>query len=237
MSYSLFLSFTFHIFLLSILFFINISSNKPIQKRYYIDFIGKTEVINAGQGDEKSFKNTINSNFLNKNKSLKLNSEIINKNDAKKQIKQIDDSDYIYTNSRNIEPSMINEKSEIITNNLSTTSDQRSDSISHSFSTHGRSITFGSDFPYPYYITKLRSVLYDNWQAKEIISSNLKAIVRFNISKDGNITGIKIYSSSGNRIFDETVLSTIYGIGKLDPLPVDFNEAYLTVYVEFKSMD
>jgi len=55
--------------------------------------------------------------------------------------------------------------------------------------------------------------------------------------KDGSIRDVRIYNSSGNRIFDEMVLSTIYSIKKFDPLPKDFNEDYLSVYVAFKSME
>jgi outer membrane biosynthesis protein TonB len=55
--------------------------------------------------------------------------------------------------------------------------------------------------------------------------------------RDGSIRNVIIYNSTGNRIFDEMVISTIYGIKKFDPLPKDFSEDYLSVYVEFKSME
>jgi TonB family protein len=242
MSNSIFLSFTIHLFLFGILFFINLKSISSKPKQYYIDFIGRTDVVNVGEESKKLSTYSSDKKEIEKDSKNIVPKKLINKINISKQV---EDPDYIYTNTKNLRPSMIDEESKIINDNkLNDTQSknfvQNLGSTSNSNNAGGSQssgITFGSEFPYPYYITKLRTKLYDSWQERDIVSSNLKAVVRFNIIRDGSIRNVIIYNSSGNRIFDEMVLSTIYGIKKFDPLPKDFSEDYLIVYVEFKSME
>ena len=217
------------------LFFINLYSRISTPKQYYIDFIGKTEIINQTDKSLNRISNSsTNKEFVDK---MKMEKKTVDKEDKTKQLykKQIEDRDYIYTNSKNLRPSMIDERSEIL-ENISKGSKGSYKNIEEN-NTSTSLISFDSDFPYPYYITKLRSRLYDSWQSREVVLSNLKAVIRFNIMKDGSIKGVRVYTSSGNKMFDEAAILSVHEIGKFDPLPDGFDEQYLSVYVEFKSVD
>ena len=225
------LSLTVHILLFGFLILMNFRYTLSRPKQYYIDFIGKTEVVNST--NLQSFS----SSKPKETEKLYETSKTPSIDKKKEYKKQIEDPDYLYTNSKALKPSMINEKSKILDTSFENKNPAVENEQQDLQTSLNSSISFGTDFPYPWYITKLRTKLYDSWQAKYIVSSNLKAVVRFNIMRDGSIEGIRIYTSSGNKIFDETAISSVYDIGRFDALPSDFNDRYLTVYVEFKSME
>ncbi|MGC8867887.1 MAG: TonB family protein, partial [Elusimicrobiales bacterium] len=137
------------------------------------------------------------------------------------------------TNTRNIKPSMAYEKSTIIDEDKSAYNITTYNSTSSSASSE---IKTDKDFPYPYYITRLREVLFDSWKSKNVSATNISAIVKFRIYPNGEIRNISIEKSSSNNLFDYSVLSAVSEIKKVDPLPADFFEDYLTVYVEFKAV-
>lgn len=228
MNYSVFYSFSIHIVLFGLIFISQktFSNSKP--KQYYIDFIGKTQVTTQGPESEiktNQPKETEKADIEKKSEKIPIKPNI-------KTPKQVEDPDYLYTNVKNIKPSMALEESEIMK------SESKNFNNSEPNTTQSSSgIRTDSDFPYPWYITKLRTKLYDSWQSRDITSKNLKAIVRFKIFSDGEISSIRIESSSGNRLFDQSVISTVAEIKRFDPLPSDFREDFLTIYVEFKTSD
>lgn len=194
------------------------------KKQYYIDFIGNKETTTI-QNIKEGYKNLQSEG---KKHPPKINKETNNS----KTTKQIDDPDYIYTNAKNIKPSMAEEKSDILTNTKIS-----EDNSSQLDTQQSGGIRTDTNFPYPWYITKLRARIWDIWQEENISSKNLKAVVKFRITSIGKITDIKIVNSSGNRLFDQSVISTISAIKQFDPLPENFFEDYLTIYVEFKTTE
>lgn len=222
MSYSLFYSFSIHLLAILIL----ILSQKPqlnTTRQYYIDFLAKQEVNtpqNTNYNEDKS--------NLNKLDRVK-NKEQIENTKTKSTFQQVEDRDYLYTNARNIKPSMANVESKILE------SESTSGNETGITNQNTSSIRTDSNFPYPFYITKLRTILWENWQRREITSKGLKAVVSFIILKNGEIRSIKIDSPSGNELFDQSVIASVKEISRADPLPEEFNEDFLTVYVEFKT--
>lgn len=74
------------------------------------------------------------------------------------------------------------------------------------------------------YARKVAQLIRGNWNIPSIISQselkNLKTEIFFRITFDGGIYDIKIGNSSGNKIFDSSVVEAIRKTGKL-PLPED----------------
>ncbi|MEF3280039.1 MAG: TonB family protein [Elusimicrobiota bacterium] len=210
---------------LTLISFPNLKSGK---KQYYIDFIGKSEIITTQ--NYYSEQKTNNTETQNPIKPEIKNDEIKSKTEKDQQI---EDSDYLYTNVKGIKPSMADEESQILKSN----SKNLSDNVTKSNDFKQQGIRTDSNFPYSWYITKLRARIWDSWQLQEVNSKNLKAVVKFKITSSGNIVAISIDKSSGNRLFDQSVVMAISEIKKFDPLPEDFYENYLTVYVEFKTFD
>ena len=94
-----------------------------------------------------------------------------------------------------------------------------------------------SNFPYPWYITRVREALWNSWTERMPSSGLLKCTVKFEIYRGGAVKGINIERSSGNRLFDNAAEVSVQNAGPFPPLPADFYEDVLTVHVEFKTME
>jgi TonB family protein len=220
-----------HFILITLLFVFFRITVKSVPKQYYIDFIGQSNVMTV--------QNPVSAVVENKDISDNTDTgEKIEKVKGQKSIanpKQVDDPDYLYTNSKNMKPSMALEESQILKKGnakKSINTDNNSDS-----GIENSGIRTDSNFPYPWYITTLRTRLFESWQSQDVTSKNLKAVVRFRILRNGVIDKIHIDKTSGNRLFDQSVIMAVSEIKQIEPLPDDFFEDYLTVYVEFKTLE
>lgn len=232
MNVYLFHSFLFHVIVIMIVLKFNFST-KTLTKKYYIDFISsKPQVVTRGFDNNTQIDKQKSSNNTKEVETQKQQIDKKETKTTKQEYKQIEDPDYLYKNSEVIKPSMANEESSILNeiNNKYTNSNTTQEL------TGSGGIKTDTDFPYPWYITKLRAKLWDNWQTQNIISQNISAIVKFRIYPNGEIRDVNIEKKSGNRLFDHSVINTINSIKNVDPLPSDFSEDYLTVYVEFKAV-
>lgn len=106
-------------------------------------------------------------------------------------------------------------------------------------SAHGATalITDSGNFPYPWYITQVREALWNAWTGKMPSGGNLRCTVRFTIKRNGDIKGVSVEKSSGNRLFDYAADASAQSAAPFPPLPDDFFEDSLTVHVEFKAPD
>ena len=90
------------------------------------------------------------------------------------------------------------------------------------------------DFPYPWYITQVRSALWDAWTKRKPLRVTLSTQVSFSIKPDGTISDVKVSKSSGNDAYDYAAKTAAEGASPFPPLPKDFGKPQLTVTVEFK---
>jgi protein TonB len=97
-------------------------------------------------------------------------------------------------------------------------------------------ITDAANFPYPWYITQVREMLWNAWTAKMPSGGDLRCTVRFSILRDGSVRAVSVEKSSGNRLFDNAAESSVESSAPYPSLPDDFYEDKLTVHVEFKAM-
>lgn len=98
-------------------------------------------------------------------------------------------------------------------------------------------VTDSANFPYPWYITQVREILWNTWTSRMPSAGGLRCTVRFSILRDGTARAVSVEKSSGNRLFDTAAEGTVESAGPFPALPDDFFEEKLTVHVEFKAME
>lgn len=96
--------------------------------------------------------------------------------------------------------------------------------------------TGGGDFGarYSWYVEAVRNRISTNWLQYTVdatVRAAPRAVVTFQISRDGNISSIQVTQSSGNASVDNSARRAILGSNPLPPLPSDYRGA--NVNVEF----
>jgi len=91
------------------------------------------------------------------------------------------------------------------------------------------------NFPYPWYITQIRSSLWSQWSSR-MAQGGGEALVMFSILRNGSVVDLRVESSSGDASFDYTALSAVKDCSPFPPLPRGFGEGFLKVHVHFKSL-
>ncbi len=96
---------------------------------------------------------------------------------------------------------------------------------------------FGNRFGW--YEKLIRERVAQRWRTNDV-DSRLRtapaAIVTFTIAKDGNISNIKIFQSSGNYALDQSAQRAVYEANPMPPLPQGFekNSANIEFWFELK---
>jgi len=91
-----------------------------------------------------------------------------------------------------------------------------------------------SDFPYPWYLARLRSSLWDRWQER-MPQEVMELGVVFSVMRDGRIVDLRIEFTSGDSAYDYAALSAVRAAAPLPPLPPGFPERFLRVHVQFQA--
>ncbi|MEX2381440.1 MAG: TonB family protein [Opitutales bacterium] len=69
------------------------------------------------------------------------------------------------------------------------------------------------------YFGRLHSAIERAWRKPEGMSTRLEATVQFSVSRDGRVFGARIVSSSGNNIFDRSILDAFGRVGSVGATP------------------
>lgn len=97
----------------------------------------------------------------------------------------------------------------------------------------------GVIFPFNYYLEMLHKRIQENWhppfQGHEE-GGPTTAVVVFRIERNGQIGDVKLEKKAGNFVYDQAVKRTIFNLGKLPPLPGEFEGDYLNMHVEFETL-
>ena len=91
-----------------------------------------------------------------------------------------------------------------------------------------------TDFPYPWYITRLRALLWDRWSAR-MPPGQAECGVMFTVLRNGRTVDLRVESTSGDAGYDYAALSAVQEAGPFPPLPAGFEESFLKVHVRFRS--
>lgn len=97
----------------------------------------------------------------------------------------------------------------------------------------------GVTFPFNYYLELLHKRIQENWNPpfqREPEGKSITAVVVFRIERDGRIGDIRLEKKAGNFVYDQAVKRTIFNLGKLPPLPPEFEGEFLNLHVEFETL-
>ncbi|UPT72620.1 MAG: TonB C-terminal domain-containing protein [Elusimicrobiota bacterium] len=90
------------------------------------------------------------------------------------------------------------------------------------------------NFPYPWYITQVRQMLWAAWQ-KRMPAATGEGVVVFAIVRNGAFTDLRMESSSGDQAFDEAAIEAVQAAAPFPALPSDFSEPFLKIHLTLKS--
>ncbi len=90
------------------------------------------------------------------------------------------------------------------------------------------------NFPYPWYISQVRQMLWAAWQ-KRMPPSSGEGIVMFAILRNGAFTDLRMESSSGDSDFDNAAIAAVQAAAPFPALPSDFGEPFLKIHLTLKS--
>ncbi len=83
------------------------------------------------------------------------------------------------------------------------------------------------------YMNSVTKKIMQYWTAPKS-DKTLKTVICFHIDKNGKVTESEVFTSSGDKNFDNMALDTIKKIGEFDPLPVGY-ESGTDVYFTFSN--
>ena len=92
-----------------------------------------------------------------------------------------------------------------------------------------------SDFPFTYYLRQLQSKISQSWAPpRAATAGGERAIVVFEIGRDGQIKEPAVERSSGNAIYDQSALRAVMEASPFPPLPPEFRAPSLRVHFGFE---
>jgi protein TonB len=90
------------------------------------------------------------------------------------------------------------------------------------------------NFPYPWYISQVRTMLWESWR-KRMPRLDAEGAVGFSILRNGAFTDLTVESSSGDAGFDSAALAAVQSAAPFPALPTDFTEPFLKIHLTLKS--
>ena len=96
------------------------------------------------------------------------------------------------------------------------------------------SVRTDGDFRFSYYLAALRNKIGSRWVPPQGMSGPVKAVVRFRIGRDGQVSLTEVEVSSGYAFYDQTTLRALLSATPLPPLPPGYTDDYLGVHFEFE---
>jgi protein TonB len=90
------------------------------------------------------------------------------------------------------------------------------------------------NFPYPWYISQVRQMLWTAWR-KRMPAASGEGTVVFSIVRNGAFVDLRMESSSGDAAFDEAAVEAVQAAAPFPALPADFGEPFLKIHLTLKS--
>lgn len=90
------------------------------------------------------------------------------------------------------------------------------------------------NFPYPWYISQVRLMLWQEWR-KRMPRLDAEGAVSFSILRNGGVTDLETESSSGDSGFDQAAVQSVQAAAPFPALPSDFREPFLKIHLTLKS--
>jgi TonB family protein len=88
----------------------------------------------------------------------------------------------------------------------------------------------------PWYLVQLRDKLASNWRQPASVGRPgvVVAKVHFIVRPDGDVSDVELVESSGNALYDRSVLGSVYNSSPLPPIPEDLSAREIGITVTFE---
>ncbi len=90
------------------------------------------------------------------------------------------------------------------------------------------------NFPYPWYISQVRLMLWQSWQ-KRMPRVDAEGAVAFAVLRNGAFTDLAVESSSGDAAFDKAAIESVQAAAPFPALPAGFRDPFLKIHLTLKS--
>ena len=84
------------------------------------------------------------------------------------------------------------------------------------------------------YTGRIKLMIERAWLPPSHAASNLRAVVHLTIDKQGRVEQLRVVQSSGNTMFDQSLIRAIKQVSPLPPPPEDPNEPSLEAVIQFR---
>ncbi|HOI44549.1 MAG TPA: energy transducer TonB, partial [Candidatus Aminicenantes bacterium] len=95
----------------------------------------------------------------------------------------------------------------------------------------------GSGFPYNYYLQVIMDRVSVNWFTGLVdpgVAGSFQAVVYFKIHRNGQVSDLKVETSSGLQSLDLSALRAVQNSAPFPPLPNDYDDQYLVIHLIFE---
>lgn len=90
----------------------------------------------------------------------------------------------------------------------------------------------GKKFPYAWYTNLLKKKLMETWAQSP--GSGKECVVVFTIQRNGSVSGVKVDKKSSDPLYDMMARRAVEASAPFPPLPQEYPDSSLMVYVRFK---
>jgi len=97
----------------------------------------------------------------------------------------------------------------------------------------GSAAVDNANFQYPYYFVQAFGKIQRNWSNPVAANQPLSCIIYFKVIRFGTILDPEIEKSSGVEAYDRACLRALQAASPLPPLPKDFGDDIIGIYLEF----
>jgi TonB family protein len=92
-----------------------------------------------------------------------------------------------------------------------------------------------SDFPFTYYLRQIQSKISERWSPpRAAAAGGERAVIMFEIGRDGQIKEPKLERESGNTLYDQSALRAVVDASPFPPLPSEFRAPSLRIHFGFE---
>lgn len=91
-----------------------------------------------------------------------------------------------------------------------------------------------ANFEFAYYLQMVRVQIARNWTPPAGTPTGARAEVYFRVTRSGEITGLRLETSSGGDYFDQTALRAVVITQQLPPLPLGYSGSDLGIHFGFE---
>jgi TonB family protein len=92
-----------------------------------------------------------------------------------------------------------------------------------------------NDFPFTYYLRQIHGKIGEKWKPPTAATAGgERAVVLFEIGRDGHIKEPSMEKSSGNALYDQAAVRAVLEASPFPPLPADFRGSSLRVHFGFE---